>query len=146
MKALLYLFVAVTGALTSVEAGSNTKLTQTLGNPWWPAILFSLLSLALLAVAAVFLAGPFPGGQIAQVPWWGWLGGFISALYIISMLIAPGQLGSGLFTGLTVSAAVICSIALDHYGLVGFKQHAAGIGRLLGGALMVIGLICVAVF
>ena len=136
----------MTGALTSVEAGSNTKLTQTLGNPWWPAILFSLLSLALLAVAAVFLAGPFPVGQIARVPWWGWLGGFISALYIISMLIAPGQLGSGLFTGLTVSAAVICSIALDHYGLVGFKQHTAGIGRLLGGALMVIGLICVAVF
>ena len=146
MKALLYVFVAVAGALTSVEAGSNAELTKTLGGPWWPAVLFSLLSMALLAAAALFLAGPFPSAAMAQVPWWGWIGGAISAVYIVSMLIAPGQLGSGLFTGLTVTAAIIASIALDHFGLVGFKVHPAGVGRLIGGALMVAGIICVAVF
>ena len=146
MKALLYVFVAAAGALTSVEAGSNAELTKAFGGPWWPAVLFSVLSIALLAAAALFLAGPFPSGVVAQVPWWGWIGGAISAVYIVSMLIAPGRLGSGLFTGLTVSAAVIASIALDHFGLVGFKQHPAGVGRLIGGALMIAGLICVAVF
>ncbi len=146
MKALLYVFVAATGALTSVEAGSNATLTKTLGGPWWAAVLFSLLSIGLLAVAALFLAGPFPTGQAAQVPWWAWTGGVVSALYIVSMLVAPGQLGSGLFTGLTVSAAVLMSIALDNWGLVGFEQHTAGPGRLIGAALMVAGLICVAVF
>ena len=147
MKALLYVFVAVAGALTSVEAGSNTKLTQTLGGPWWASILFSLISILLLALGAVVLGGAFPAAQqIRQVPWWGWIGGAISAIYILSMLVAPGQLGSGLFTGLTVTAAVITSIALDHFGLVGFKQHPAGIGRLIGAALMVAGIVCVAVF
>ena len=146
VQILLYVFVAIAGALTSVEAGSNAKLTQVFGNPWWPALLFSLASLALLAIPALFLAGPLPTGRLGQVPWWGWVGGVISALYIFSMLIAPGRLGSGLFTGLTVSAAVITSIALDHYGLVGFKQHSAGIGRLIGASLMVVGLICVAIF
>lgn len=146
MKALLYVFVAAAGALTSVEAGSNAKMTSVLGNPWWPAILFSIISLAFLVAGALFFSGPFPAAQLRDVPWWGWTGGAISALYILSMLVAPGQLGSGLFTGLTVTAAVITSIALDHYGLVGFKQHAAGIGRLVGAALMVIGIICVAVF
>ena len=146
MKALLYVFVAAAGALTSVEAGANAKLTNALGGPWWAAILFSLISLGLLMVGAVVLAGPFPSAQVAQVPWWGWLGGAISAVYILSMLIAPGQLGSGLFTGLTVTAAVIASIALDHFGLVGFKQHTAGIGRLIGAVLMIAGIVCVAVF
>ena len=146
MKALLYVFVAVAGALTSVESGANSTLTRTLGGPWWAAVLFSILSIVLLAAGAVVLGGAFPTATLRDVPWWGWTGGAISAIYILSMLIAPGQLGSGLFTGLTVSAAVITSIALDHYGLVGFERHPAGIGRLIGGALMIAGLICVAVF
>ncbi len=146
MKALLYIFVAAAGALTSVESGSNAQLTKDFGGLWWPSILFSLLSLACLAVPAIFLAGPFPFAQAAQAPWWAWTGGVISAIYIASMLIAPSRLGSGVFTGLTVTAAIIASIAVDHWGLVGFEQHSAGIGRLVGAALMVAGIACVAAF
>ena len=146
MKALLYVFVAVAGALTSVEAGANTKLTETLGGPWWPAVLFSLVSIALLGLGTLVFGGPFPTGQLRDAPWWAWSGGLFGALYVMSMLTAPGRLGSGLFTGLTVTAAIIASIALDHYGLVGFKQHTAGLGRLIGAALMVAGIVCVAVF
>ncbi len=146
MRPVLYLFVAVAGALTSVESGANAKLTAALGGPWWPAILFSAISGTILAGIAVFLAGPFPAAQIAELPWWAWIGGFISALYIVSMLVAPGILGAGLFTGLTVTAAIIASIALDHWGLVGFPVHPAGVGRLIGAALMVVGIVLVAVF
>ncbi len=146
MKALLYIFVAVAGALTSVEAGSNAKFTKTMGGPWWPSILFSLISLGCLAVGTVVAGGGLPTAKLAEVPWWGWIGGVISAIYIVSMLVAPGQLGAGLFTGLTVTAAVLTSIALDHWGLVGFPVHAAGAGRLIGAALMVAGLVCVAAF
>ncbi len=146
MKALLYVFVAVAGALTSVESGSNAQLTKSLGGPWWPSILFSIVSLLCLAVATVAVGGSFPSGKLGDVPWWAWTGGVISAIYIVSMLIGPGQLGAGLFTGLTVTAAVITSVALDHFGLVGFKEHPAGIGRLIGAALMVAGILCVAAF
>ena len=146
MKALLYVFVAVAGALTSVEAGSNAKFTKTMGGPWWPAIFFSLISLGCLAIGTAVAGGGLPTAKLSQVPWWGWIGGVISAIYIVSMLVAPGQLGAGLFTGLTVTAAVLASIALDNWGLVGFTVHPAGIGRLIGAALMVAGLICVAAF
>ncbi len=146
MKIFLYVFVAVVGALTSVETGMNAKLTSTLGGPWWPSLLFSAISVLCLIIASAFVAGPFPTGQIGAAPWWAWAGGIVSALYIMSMLIAPRLLGAGLFTGLTVTAAVMASIALDHFGLVGFPVHAAGIGRLLGAALMVTGIILVAVF
>ena len=146
MKALLYVFVAVAGALTSVETGANATLTKALGGPWWAAILFSLISLGCLAVATVIVGGPFPAAKLAEVPWWAWTGGLISAVYILSMLVAPGRLGAGLFTGLTVTAAIIASLLLDNYGLVGFAVHPAGVGRVIGGVLMVAGIICVAVF
>ena len=49
-------------------------------------------------------------------------------------------MGSSLFTGVTVTASLLASVALDHFGLIGFKQHAASPGRLAGCALMVAGL------
>ena len=146
MKPFLFAFVIAAGALTAVESGANAKLTKTMGGPWWPAILFSLISLACLAVSAAVMGGPFPTGKLSSAPWWAWTGGAISAVYVMAMLIAPGQLGAGLFTGLTVTAAIVTSVALDHFGLVGFAVHTAGIGRLIGTALMVAGIVCVAVF
>ena len=146
MKALLYVFVAVAGALTSVEAGTNAVLNKAAGSPWWPAMIFNVTSLALLALPALFLAGPFPAAKLNALPWWGWSGGVMGAIYFLSMMVGPGRLGSGLFTGLTVTAAVVASIALDHWGLVGFVVHPAGPGRLIGAALMIAGIVCVAVF
>ena len=146
MKAFLYPFVALAGALTAVEAGANATMNKAVGHPWWPALVFNAISIVLLALPAVFLAGPFPADKLAGMPWYAWTGGLFGAVYFLSMMVGPGQLGAGLFTGLTVSAAVIASIALDNWGLVGFEIHPAGVGRLVGGALMVAGLICVAVF
>ena len=146
MKAALYVFVAVAGALTSVEAGANATLNKAFDSPWWPAIIFNVTSLILLALPSLFLAGPFPAGKLSTLPWWTWSGGGLGAIYFLSMMVGPGKLGSGLFTGLTVTAAVLASIALDHWGLVGFDVHHAGPGRLVGAALMVAGIACVAVF
>jgi transporter family-2 protein len=146
VTALLYIFVAVAGALTSIEAGANAKLARSLGGPWWPAVFFSLISITLLGLGTMVFGSPFPTSGLRQAPWWAWLGGVIGAVYVLSMLTGPGRLGSGLFTGLTVTAAIISSIALDHYGLVGFERHTAGVGRLIGAALMVIGVVCVAIF
>ena len=107
---------------------------------------FSLTSLILLSLGAVLFGGPLPASHLGDAPWWTWTGGIIGAVYVLSMLIGPGQLGAGLFTGMTVTAAIIASIALDHFGLVGFEHHPAGIGRLVGAALMIAGIACVAAF
>jgi bacterial/archaeal transporter family-2 protein len=42
--------------------------------------------------------------------------------------------------GLSVTAALITSIALDHFGLVGFKEHPVGWWRVLGCGLMIAGI------
>jgi transporter family-2 protein len=45
-----------------------------------------------------------------------------------------------------VTAAVVVSLALDHFGLVGFEEHRANPWRLLGAALMIAGVALVARF
>ena len=53
------------------------------------------------------------------------------------------RLGAAVFTGITVTAAIITSVVLDHFGWVGFAQHTADPWRILGCALMIGGLVLV---
>jgi bacterial/archaeal transporter family-2 protein len=147
MRLFSVLFVLVAGALTTVEAGANAQLTKSLHQPWWPAIVFGAVTLACLAIALVVVGAPLPArADLAAAPWWAWTGGIIGALYAMSMLIFPSQLGSASFTGFTVTAAILASVLLDHLGWVGFERHPAGIARLVGAAMMVGGLALISVF
>jgi bacterial/archaeal transporter family-2 protein len=56
------------------------------------------------------------------------------------------RIGAGPYVGVAVTAAVVMSLILDHFGLVGFEQHRANPWRLLGAALMIAGVVLVAWF
>ena len=47
------------------------------------------------------------------------------------------KLGSGVFTGLSITAAIVVSALLDQFGWVGFRQHTLSPMRALGCALMI---------
>ncbi len=46
--------------------------------------------------------------------------------------------------GIIVTAAVVVSLALDHFGQVGFEVHRAGLWRIVGAGLMVAGVVLIA--
>ena len=147
MNVFTYAFVALAGALTVVQSGANAQLVRSIAHPWAVGMLASLVTATLFAIAILATGSGLPQmGKMAEAPWWAWAGGFCGTLYVVSTLFFAQSLGSGLFTGLTITAGIITSILLDHFGLVGFKQHSAGLWRIVGGALMITGLGLVARF
>ena len=48
--------------------------------------------------------------------------------YVLAMILLADRLGAALFTGLTVTAAIITSLLLDHDGWLGFARHMADPG------------------
>jgi transporter family-2 protein len=54
-------------------------------------------------------------------------------------LVLAQKLGSGVFTGLTLTASLVTSVLLDQFGVIGFRQHSASPARLVGCALMIAG-------
>ncbi len=135
------------GVLNTVQSGSNATLAKTLHQP----ILAALIVTAVNSVAYLALA-PFIGlhlpkaAAFADVPWWAWLGGAFGGVYVLASIFFAEKLGGGIFIGLTVTAGVITSLVMDHYGLVGFKQHTASWPRIAGAVLMISGLALVATF
>jgi transporter family-2 protein len=56
------------------------------------------------------------------------------------------KLGSGLYTGLTLTSSLLTSVLLDHFGLMGFEHHPVTGMRGLGAALMITGIWLIARF
>ena len=87
-----------------------------------------------------------PSGKATQAPWWAWLGGACGAIALLSQPLAAPHLGAAIYVGLFVTASSIASVVADHFAWLGFDEHAAGLGRILGCAMMVAGIAWVSTF
>jgi bacterial/archaeal transporter family-2 protein len=148
MKLLLIYGVVVTaGVLNSIHSGTNAQLTRSLTQPWWCAVIVCALS-GLAAAAGVLVARepPPPWSAFVATPWWAWAGTIIAAVPVITTLYFAGQMGAAAYNGVVVTATIVSSIALDHFGIIGFTQHTASVWRILGGLLMIGGLSLICLF
>ncbi|MGA8028430.1 MAG: DMT family transporter [Bryobacteraceae bacterium] len=147
MNWIIYLLSAAAGAANPAQAAANAELRKTL-NQILAATMFVYLS-GLIGILLIQLISrqPFPPLQkLASVPWWAWTGGLLSIAATMAGADFAQRLGSGVFTGISVTAALIMSLVLDNYGWMGFKLHPASWPRLLGCALMIAGLWMVSEF
>ena len=135
------------GVLNTVQSGANNTLAKGLGQPVLAALVVTLVNgLTYLVFGAFYGIGWPRDGALATLPWWCWIGGALGGAYVLATIFFSEKLGAGVFIGLTVTAAIVTSVAMDHFGLVGFKQHTASWPRLIGAALMIGGLTLVSAF
>lgn len=147
MSWILFLIAVASGISNPFQSGTNAQLNKQLGSPLWATIFVYASGLLGLLVAQLIARQVFPNAaRFAGVSWWAWLGGLISVISTVAGLTLAQKLGSGVFTGASVTAALVTSVLLDHFGLLGFRQHSASPARLAGCALMVGGLWLIARF
>lgn len=143
-----YGFAVLAGVANALQSGANATLAKSLGQPFAASLVVVLVSFAgLLTAGLVSGQLAWPGmDKFGEAPWWAFVGGLLGACLLLSQLFVAQHLGAGVFLGLTVTAAVVTSLVLDHWGLMGFREHPAGLWRIVGGALMIAGLGLVARF
>ena len=148
MQWLLSPIAIFAGMLMVVQSACNGMLEKIIGRPVTVAVIsLSLGITTLLVVGIVFGQLGFSArGHAMQGPWWAWLGGLCGAVALLSQPIAVPRLGAAMYVGLFVTASTVLSVVFDHFGWLGLPQHPAGIGRVLGCALMVIGIGLVSLF
>lgn len=146
MLFLLFLAALAGGTANPFQAGTNAQLNKNLGQSIWATIVVYSLGLLTLLLVQLFVRQPLPFDKVSAVPWWAWLGAPISLVSTFIALSIAQKMGSSIFTGVTLTASIITSVALDHFGLIGFKQHPAGPARVGGCALMIVGLWLIAKF
>src|SRR4051794_14329797 len=127
MPILLALVAIAAGILNTLQTGANASLNKALDQPILAAFIVAFTNAGISPLAAPSRGLGGPGSErIAAVPWWAWLGGAMGGIYVLAMILLADRLGAAIFTGLTVTAAIIASLVLDHFGWLGFVQHTAG--------------------
>ena len=140
MQVFLFLMALAAGAMNPLQA-TNAELHKHWQQPIWTTAWVYLSGLmGILLVQAVVRQHLPQTSAFAAAPWWAWMGGFISISTTMIGLMYAQKLGSGTFTGLSITASICVSILLDHMGWIGFKPHHASPLRLTGAALMVAGI------
>ena len=144
---LFFTIALLAGTFITVQTGSNARLKEALGEALPAIIVSSFLGIVLLLAVMLTARTPWPSlASVAGTPWWGWLGGALGAAYAVTTVLLARELGAATLTALLVTGQLICSVVLDHFGWVGFTEHAAGIGRIVGCLLMVAGFFLIARF
>ena len=145
--AWLYPLIVVAGALQAWGPPMNGVLRKALDNPWLASSASFFPILAVLMVAFVCLPQPLPSLKgIAAMPWWAPLGGLVGAFAVVMGLLFVDKVGAGAFAGLTITANILMSLVIDHFGLFGIERHGLNAWRALGAALMAGGIALIAMF
>lgn len=140
----LILIVILIGTLPPAQAGINATLSQHHGHPLWGALTNTLVASLALGLAIATLRVPHAGlRSLAEAPPWSWLGGLMGATMVLSAITLAPRLGAAAYVCAMVVGTVTASIAIDHFGLVGFVEHPATTWRVLGGALVISGMVLV---
>ena len=140
MTILFVLIALAAGAANPFQSGTNAQLNKQLSQPVWAGIWVYATGLLGILLVQLFFRQPLPGTHtISAVKPWAWLGGLISIASTMAGLMLAQKMGSGLFTGLTLTASLVTSVVLDQFGLIGFAQKTTSPTRLVGCGLMIAG-------
>ena len=133
------------GALLPLQALINGRVGVQLANPMWASMVQNVVGAVAMAlvVLAVRIAPP-TAGQFATVPLWEWVGGFLGAVYVVSVLVAAPKIGTTRTMVAVITGQLIASVVLDQLGVGQARRPidlraVAGLILLAGGAALILG-------
>jgi transporter family-2 protein len=135
------------GMMMPTQAAINNKLAGHVGNP----ILAALISFAVGTVALFFyvLATGIPVSDIAKAtgaPPIAWLGGILGAFFVASAVVLVSKIDVALAFSLIVAGQMLITLVIDHFGLFGVAEKSISPLRVVGAALITIGVVLIRKF
>jgi transporter family-2 protein len=138
----LLIWAALAGAFIPVMAILNGRLGKSMGEALHASvILFGVGFLFCLTVALVLTKSLPHATDLANAKPIEYLGGFIVGFYVISATLLAPRIGLANFIVCAVSAQIIISVVIDHFGLLGAMVRPVSMTRLIGIGLLIAGII-----
>lgn len=141
-KEIYYFIAFVAGSGIVVQSGANAQLRLIVNNPIITALMSFLVGTTiLLTLVLTTAARDLPSGQVlGNIAWWKWLGGLMGAFYIVSVIITAPKIGAANTLGFVMAGQLIFAVLFDHFGWLGFQPHPVSPMRILGVALLLLGI------
>jgi transporter family-2 protein len=135
---LLFGFAA--GWMIPVQFGINAQLARWVESPLRAALISFVIGTAALLAVMLVADRDWPSWEkMSGGPWWVWLGGFLGAFYVYGSVVTAPKLGAATLIVVILAGQSVAALLVDHFGWVGFEENPVTPGRLLGIALVAVG-------
>src|SRR5438876_3436874 len=131
------------GCLVGMQAPVNSRLGKTVGTAQAATFSFLVGTAALLLLASFWRGGLGNLGHVGRAPWWALVGGLFGAVYVSVALVAVRTLGASGLTAVVITGQLAISVVIDRFGLLGVAREHVGAQRILGLALLAVGVLLV---
>jgi transporter family-2 protein len=129
------LFALAAGAMLPIQFGINAQLAEWIGGSVRAAFVSFVVGAFALFVAVLFAARGWPD-RAGEAPWWVWTGGLLGAFYVLGSIVTAPRLGAATLVALILAGQAIASLAVDHFGWVGFEEQPITALRIVGVLLL----------
>lgn len=137
---LATLVTVMAGGLVALQPPLNATLGDYVGSLPAAAVNFLMGAACLVTLALIFGGGFGDLRSTGDLQWYYLVGGgLVGAAYVTTVLVTVQTLGAGGVTAATVGGQLTASILIDRAGILGLPERAITPGRLLGVALLVLG-------
>jgi transporter family-2 protein len=136
------------GIATACQPPINAKFAQFTPSRIYGSVLNFAVGLAVmltvLATYSIATRTPAPNmQQVAQAPWWSWIGGILGAFFVTMSIILLPKMGAAVFVSVVVAGQLVGAAVIDHYGLLDVTARPMSWGRIFGVLLLIAGVICI---
>ncbi|QAS51065.1 DMT family transporter [Halobacillus litoralis] len=139
MQWILMLLVFIGGVGMAIQSSVNGGLGQKIGVFEGAFVSFLVGTVVLFIVMLFFGRGNII--QVFQVPKWQLTGGLLGAFFVSVMVLSVPRIGVGAAIFTLISAQLIASSLIDHYGWLGMRQIPLDGQRIAGMVLMLVAII-----
>lgn len=141
-RILFCLLVALGGAALTLQVAWNGRLRVATGSPVFTTLISLCVSLAaLLLIWATGFTGRGTLPAFNSIPKWAWFGGIFAVYYLMSSLLALPKLGAAAVFSLVIAGQIITALLLDTTGAFNVPQIPITTPRLIGTALLIVGVV-----
>jgi bacterial/archaeal transporter family-2 protein len=135
--------VALAGCLVGAQPPVNARLGREIGSLQAAAVSFIVGTIALVLIASLAKGGLGTLSHAGRVPWWGFVGGLLGAVFVTVSLLTVKTLGVSGLTATVITGQLAAAVVIDRFGLLGIAKQPIGWTRVLGLALLVVGVFLV---
>ena len=140
-----FIFLAIAaGMAMPTQAVVNSKLAVSIDSP----ILAAFVSFAVgtLGLFVYILLTGVPLSNLAsarEVPPVAWIGGFLGAFFVSVMVVIVPRIGVALAFSLAIAGQMLVTLIIDHFALLGVAEKPVNAMRVLGAALITVGVVLI---
>ena len=147
MNKIFWIAIAfLSGAFLPLQAGLNAKMGKAAGNAVYASLFSFVVGIIGLLLYIVLTRQQVSWAGVREVPAYTWVGGLLGAFYVTVIVLVFPKLGPGLTFGLVVAGQMLMSILLAHFNVLVAQPQPINLMKLLGIALVVVGVVIIQKF